>query len=393
MMDERSQSDLGRTVESRSIPLSRRRFLAGAGAAGVGSIAGCLSGPTSDEGDNPAALANFRGSGPLVEQRDPPGGPSISELPDLSGSLNLYIGGGESGLYLELIDQFEKIYSDFEIQSSIDSSSSLANTIIEESEAGTSPADLFLSVDAGSLVAVADAGATESLPDEVTSPAVEDFRTDQWVGVAGRARAMPYNTEMVDESTLPETVQEIPETDAFADAVGWAPTYGAFQAFVTAMRLLRGNDETRQWLEDMQDIGAEAYDNEFFISSAVADGEIRTGFANHYYALRVLNSREDAPIDLHFTSGDAGALINVSGAEIIKGTSNSTLAQNFVRHLLSAEAQEYFATRAFAYPTVPEVSPVGGLPTIAELSPPDIDLTQLSDIQPTLDLLRDTGVL
>jgi len=135
------------------------------------------------------------------------------------------------------------------------------------------------------------------------------------------------------------------------------------------------------------------YDDEFRVSNAVADGALSTGFANHYYALRVLNSRANAPIDLHFTSGDAGALINVSGAAIIRGTGNQELAENFVRHLLSAEAQEFFATRTFAYPTVPEVQPPGGLPTADELNPPDIDLTELSDIQPTLDLLRDTGVI
>ena len=51
------------------------------------------------------------------------------------------------------------------------------------------------------------------------------------------------------------------------------------------------------------------------------------------------------------------------------------------------------ATTTFAYPTVPEVPPAGGLPTVEELDPPDIDLTELADVEPTLELLRDTDVL
>jgi iron(III) transport system substrate-binding protein len=397
MMNETSDGDRRGSsgAEESTRRLTRRHFVAAASAAGIASIAGCLGGiedPEEGTGD-PTALTNFRGSGPLVEERGPPGGTSITDLPDLTGELKIYLGGGEGGLYLELIDRLKAIYPDFETEPLINNSSGLANTIIEETNAGTSPADIFLSVDAGSLVAVSDAGATTTLPGTVTEPALAKFRTDNWVGIAGRARSMPYNTDELAGSDLPDTVQDLPEMASLSSEIGWAPTYGAFQSFVTAMRLTRGEEQTRQWLLDMKDHGTQSYDNEFFVSSAVADGEITTGFANHYYALRVLNSREDAPIDLHFTSGDAGALINVSGASIIEGSDSQDLAETFIRHLLSAEAQEFFATRAFAYPTVPDVTPVGGLPTIDELSPPDVDLTRLSDIQPTLELLRDTDVL
>ena len=67
---------------------------------------------------------------------------------------------------------------------------------------------------------------------------------------------------------------------------------------------------------------------------------------------------------------------------------------NFVRHLLSAEAQDYFARTTFEYPLVPGVDPIGRLPSIDELNPPEeLDLTQLSDLEGTISLLRDVGVL
>lgn len=394
-MEDNSErgSEQGRGCTRRQV--SRRRVLAATGLAGAGSLAGCFGLFGGNDGGSgiEVSLADFRGSGPLVSDRGEPGGTSITEMPDLEGELTFYLGGGEGGLYLDLIELFADIYPDFSFDNRLDSSSQLSNLITQEVDAGATEADVFIAVDAGSLGNVADAGAAQSLPSEVTDAVPSQYRTDGWVGIAGRARAIPYNTNQLSASDVPDSVQDFPDTAAFEDNMGWAPTYGAFQAFITAMRIVQGEDTTRAWLNDMQAAGVASFPNEFRISNEVANGEILTGFANHYYALRVQNQRSDAPIELAFTSGDAGALINVSGAQVIEGASDRELANNFVRHLLSSEAQEFFATRTFAYPTVPDVAPVGGLPSIDELNPPDVDLSALSNTGPTLDLLDETGVL
>jgi iron(III) transport system substrate-binding protein len=389
---------------TRDSRVSRRRFLATAAAGSTAGLAGCsaLQGVLGDgtetgstQGVEIPALRSFRGSGALVEGRPAPGGTSIEELPDLSGSLNLYIGGGEGGIYFQFVRMLEDIYPEFTVFESSASSSSLAQTIVEEVGAGAPQADVFWSIDASSLGFVTDNEAYESLPDDVVSPVPSGFRgaDNAWVGVAGRARSIPYNTEQLSEDDIPTTVQEIPETDALRDTMGWAPTYGAFKSFVTAMRLLRGRDETRQWLVSLREAGTERSPNEFVVSSQVADGALGAGFANHYYALRVKNSRPNAPLDLAFTRNDAGALVNVAGALRIKGTERDGLVNDFIRHLLSAEAQEFFTTVSFAYPMIEGVAPPGGLPTVDQLDPPDIDLAALSDLEPTLELMREAGVL
>ena len=341
------------------------------------------------------SLTSFRGSGALVEGRPEPGGTSIEDLPDLSGSLNLYLGGGEGGIYFQFVEMLQEIYPEFQVFASSASSSSLAQTIVEEVEAGSPQADVFWSIDASSLGFVADNDAYEPLPDEVVEPVPADFRgaENAWVGVAGRARSIPYNTETLSEDDIPSNVQEIPETEALRGTMGWAPTYGAFKSFVTAMRLLEGPDVAREWLVSLREAGTERFPNEFVVSNQVADGALNAGFANHYYALRVRNSRPDAPLDLAFTENDAGALVNVAGVLRLQGTEREDLVNNFVRHLLSAEAQEFFATVSFAYPMIPDVAPPGGLPTIDQLDPPDVDLSELSDLEPTLELMREAGVL
>lgn len=377
----------------------RRRFLQASGVLGATALSGCLDRLDGlvggEQASGEVSLSDFRGSGPMVSSRGEPGGTRIADLPDLSGELDLYLGGGEGGLYIDLIDLFERIYPELTVRPKIEPSSQLANKIVTEREAGQTGADVFVSIDAGSLGVVADAGATIDLPSRVLNPVGDAYQapTGQWVGFAGRARSIPYNTNTFDESDVPDDVFKFAEAERFAGAMGWAPTYGAFQSMVTAMRIIDGRQKTKAWLEGMQQQNVSQYGNEFLASNAVADGEVSAAFANHYYVLRVKRDRPDAPIDLAFTSNDAGSLVNVSGASVIEGTQQEELATNFVRHLLSAEAQEFFATRTYAYPMISGVEPVGDLPTIDELAPPDLNLAKLSDVRPTIDLMQEVGVL
>lgn len=386
------QSEFGESKRARTTP--RRNLLRVGATVGLAALAGCNALTDGQDGDGEGPpLDEFRGSGVAGGGRDIDA-PRIAELPDLSGKLTLYLGGGEGGLYIDLLDLFEEVYPDFQPTVKSAPSASLANTIIEEKKAGVSPADVFWAVDAGSLGVVAKAGHTLELPGKVVQSVPKTFHpNDLWVGVAGRARAIPYNTETYSAADIPDDVMAFATEPAFENAMGWAPTYSAFQAFLTAMRILEGERRTRRWLRGMLEQNVTEYRDEWFVSNAVADGEVSAGFANHYYALRVKAARTETPIDLAFTKNDAGALINTSGAAIVEGTGRRDLATRFVRHLLSAEAQEFFATRTFAYPMVAGVPPVGGLPRIDELDPPDVPLTELSNLEPTLELMRDVGVL
>lgn len=350
-------------------------------ALGTAGLAGCtdLLGGEDDETPDIGQIGSGRAG------RDAPGGTSMEELPDLEGELTVYSGRNEF-LVGPLVDYIDDLYDDFDLTPRYNDSTDHVNAILNEGD-GT-PADVFYSVNSGSLGALADEGRTQALPDEVAETVEEEFRTEQWIGTSGRGRTVPYNTNTYSAEDIPESIMEF--TD-FEGDLGWAPSYGSCQAFVTAMRILEGEEATREWVEAIIDNGIRSYPDEFAAAQAVADGEVDAAFTNHYYIQRVLDSNPEASIATAFTSGDAGAVFNVAGATIIDAADDTELAGNFIRHLLSAEAQEYFAVETFEYPLIPEVDPVGDLPTIDELSVPDIDLAELSNLQPTVDLLQDAG--
>ena len=406
----RPKSNVQRDGPSRR---TRRRFLALAGSAGAAALAGCNAsqapGPQSesptgtdadgDGGDGSDGSSADGGSGDPVGQvgsgregRPAPGGTPMSEMPDLSGTVDVYSGRGEA-LVGALVEYIEDLYPDLNLRVRYGGSTDLVNTILTEGQ--NSPADVFYSVNAGSLGALAERDRAAELPEGVLDLVRGEFRDPggQWVGTSGRARTVPYNTEAFSESEIPDDIFAFPDASRFEDEMGWAPSYGSFQAFVTAMRILNGEEATREWLQGMLDLGIQSYSDEFAISQAIADGEIAAGFANHYYIQRVLDGRPDAPLATAFTEGDAGAVFNVAGAAVVDTADDTDMAANFVRHLLSAEAQEYFATTTFEYPLIPDVEPVGALPTIDELNPPQgLDLSELADIGPTIELLRDVGI-
>ena len=270
----------------------------------------------------------------------------------------------------------------------------LAATILEEGD--NSPADVFFAQDAGALGAVAAAGRLDQLPESVLSRVEERFRSPEgtWVGVSGRARVVVYNTSALTETDLPTTIFGFTDPK-WKGRLGWAPTHGSFQAFVTALRVLQGDDKAREWLQGIQANEPKVYEGNTAVVQAVAAGEIDAGFVNHYYLFQQLEEQGPgfAARNYYLTNGDPGALVNAAGAGILKGAQNRTAAAQFVEFLLSDEAQRYFADETYEYPLVAGVPVNPALPALGDIQTPQIDLSKLSDLQGTLQLLQDLGIL
>ena len=308
-------------------------------------------------------------------------------------SLTVYSGRSQS-----LVDPLLQSFAEetgIEVRVKYASSAAIASTILEEGD-GT-PADVVFLQDPGSLGALSGAGVLKRLPDGVLEQVDARFRsrTGEWVGTSGRARTVVYNTAEVDPAKdLPSSIVDFTDP-VWKGRLGWAPPNGSFQAFVTAMRLQLGEDATRRWLEGMKANDVRAYPNNTSIVAAAGRGEIDVGFVNHYYLVRFL--KEEGPgfgARNHFLSGgNPGALVLVAGAGILKASANTVVAERFVEYLLSETAQRYFAAETKEYPLAVGVEPEGELPPLSSLDPPDVDLSNLSDLQGTLSLMRDVGIL
>jgi iron(III) transport system substrate-binding protein len=272
------------------------------------------------------------------------------------------------------------------------STSELAAQMVEEG--GNTPADVFLAQDAGALGAVANAGLFTELPADILERVPSQYRADDdtWVGVTGRARVLVVSPDLVDSA--PTSVYDLTDPK-WKGKIGISPINGSFQSFVTAMRVMDGEERTEQWLRDIKANDALLYEGNSQIVQAIDAGQISIGLVNHYYlaeleqeAGRQLNAR------LVFTAeGDPGSLVNISGAGITERGAQDPDALALIDYLLGEDAQTYFAEETNEYPmTSGAPSPVG-VPSLEALRPPAITLEQLEDLPGTLDMLQRVGLV
>lgn len=307
------------------------------------------------------------------------------------GSLVIYSGRSEE-LVGPLVERFEE-ETGISVEIRYGDTAEMAAQILEEGS--NSPADVYYGQDAGALGALANEGRLVELSDDVLSLVPDGLKDDEgrWVGTSARARVAVYNTEKLSEDDLPDSILDFTDPE-WSGRLGWAPTNGSFQAFVTALRVLEGEDGARAWLEGIQANRPKVFEGNSAIVEAVAAGEIDAGFVNHYYLYRYLAEDPDYPAaNKIFGGGDPGGLVNVAGAGIVDTATNTAEAQAFIDFLLTEASQTYFAEETFEIPVVAGVSPVEGVPTIDELTLPEIDLNQLDDLAGTLALLTDLGIV
>ena len=305
-------------------------------------------------------------------------------------SLTIYSGRSET-LVGPLIQQFQED-TGVDVSVKYAGTPQLAATLLEE---GTNtPADLFFAQDPGGLSAVE--GMLRALPPSTLSlvPEWASSPSGRWIGLSGRARTVVYNTERLAPEDLPD------DLTGFADPkwkgrIGWALTNASFQTMVTAMRAVWGEEQTLQWLRDVQVNEPKVYPANTPIVAATAAGEIDVGFVNHYYLHRFLVEEGESfkARNYHPRAGGPDAIIMVAGAGILSESANPGNAQKFIDYLLSDSAQQYFAAETYEYPLTGRIPASGGVIPLSEINNPDLSSQDLSDLAGSQKLIRQAGLI
>ena len=289
-----------------------------------------------------------------------------------------------------------------------------------QEEGSQSPADVFWANTTGALGNAVDNDLLAELPSSVTEKPQRFLPSNQrWTPVTTRFRVLAYNSDTVNPDDLPDTVKNLPRLQDVEGRMGWTPAYSSFQDFVTAMRVSEGTDTTRAWLRGMKDLNPKSYTSNTPMIRALAAGEIDMALTNHYYVLRLKHGgaegeyeggeeeeeeheeeeedvQDSAPVETYrFAEGDLGNLALVTGAGVLQTSNQSEEAQQFLQFLLSETAQSYAANRVNEYPVVSGTEvPNYMVPVDSALAlSPEFDFRRLQEMDPTLDLLRDAGLL
>ena len=315
---------------------------------------------------------------------------------DADGVLTIYSGRSE-GLVGPLIERLEAAVGG-PVEVRYGSTGEMAAQLLEEG--ADSPADLFFAQDAGALGAVSEAGLLAELPAETLAPALERYRaTDStWVATSARARVVAYNTERVAEAELPASLEDL-LAPRWTGRIGFAPSNASWLSFVTGLRLIRGEDGAREWLTAFAAQDPQAFENNVATVDAVGAGTVDVGLVNHYYLyekLREAGSADALPVRNHYVPGDPLGLVNVAGVGVTAAADDADRAREAVAFLLSTDAQQYLVDSTAEYPVVDGVTPAEQpipLEPLNSLSPPDVELADLSSLAETEAMLQEVGLL
>jgi iron(III) transport system substrate-binding protein len=329
----------------------------------------------------------------VAQAQSPATSPVPTPVPE--GAITIYSGRSES-LVGPIVARFTEVTG---IPTVVDYGNTTAKTAQVLEEGAASPADVFFSQDAGALQELASAGLLAPLAEETLDRVPEAYRAADatWVGASGRARVAAYSTERLSEDQLPGSILGFTDP-VWKGRIGWAPTNASLLSHVTAMRAALGEDAARAWLEGIKANEPVAYEGNAQAVEGIANGEVDVALVNHYYRWELARPVEEAggtyPVDNHyFDAGDIGGLVNVAGLGILASSDQPTEAAAFIDFLLSPEAQTYFAQSTAEYPLVPGIPTIEGLVPLEDLGAPPVSLGQLEDLEGTLALMRDLGLI
>ncbi|KAA1428392.1 iron ABC transporter substrate-binding protein [Nocardioides antri] len=270
----------------------------------------------------------------------------------------------------------------------------LSNQLVQEGDA--SDADVFLTENSPAMSQVEQAGLFERLPDDVLEviPAQYRPRSGLWTGFVARSTVLVYNTDLVEESELPDSILELAEPE-WAGRISFSPTGADFQAIVAAILHLEGEEATRAWLEGIEENGT-VYDGNNVVLESVDAGESEVGIVYHYYWERDRVEGGDLSDDsaqYYFADQDPGAFLSVSGAGILESSDMKDEAREFLEFLVGEEGQQILAdSYALEYPLNPAVQLEKGVKPFSELQPPVVNVSDL-DSEAVVDLMTEVGFL
>ena len=233
-----------------------------------------------------------------------------------------------------------------------------------ELEGDATPADLFITVDAGRLHRAKEAGVLQAVDDAGITGAVPAHLQDRdglWIGLSKRARAIVYSVDRVDGSRL-STYEALTDPEWKGRICIRSSSNIYNQSLVASMIVSNGAEATEEWAKGMvANMARPPAGGDTDQIKAVAAGECDLAVVNSYYFGRLVGSDDAANRKIvenlrifwpNQGDGERGTHVNVSGAGLTKHAKNREGALELLRFLVSADAQDWYSSVNHEFPTV-----------------------------------------
>ncbi len=291
-------------------------------------------------------------------------------------------------------DTDEQLYSDFTEATGIQVNriDGDADELIARmtSEGANSPADVFITVDAGRIYRADAAGLLSAVDSPILEeriPASLQHPDNRWFGVSTRARVIFYNKETVAEP--PQTYADLADPRYEGQVCARSGT-NIYMLSLLASRIAHdGEEAATQWAQGLKDnLARDPQGGDTDQLKAIVSGECDIVLANTYYFARALGDEVDGltghtdKIGWVFPDQDGyGTHINVSAVAVTAHAPHRENAIKFLEYLTTEKAQEYFASGNNEYPVVEGVAISAPVASLGEFKADDLNLSALGEYQ------------
>lgn len=268
-----------------------------------------------------------------------------------------------------------------------------------QAEGERTPADVFITNDAGSLERARELGLLRPLNmREVERAIPSQYRApdNSWIGLSGRFWIVVYNTAQVKPGEI-RSLFDLADP-RWKDKIA-IPNSGSeyLQAGVSVIKATVGDDRTKQFLQGLKtNAGTQVYHKSSQIVESVAKGQVAVGLVNHYYVFRHLAAQPVAPIAALMPDqqeGGIGAIMNVAGIGVTRHTRHLDSAKLLVEFLVAQAGQKLFADLNKEYPLHPEVKADPALTERKSFRAALVPLARLAELrEPAMTLIEQVGL-
>jgi iron(III) transport system substrate-binding protein len=269
-----------------------------------------------------------------------------------------------------------------------------ANQLVQEGEA--SPADVFLTENSPAMALVDKAGLFAPIDKDTLAQVPAEFRPSngQWIGIAARSTVFAYDKTKLSEDKLPKSLLDLADP-AWKGRWAASPSGADFQAIVSALLELKGEETTAKWLKALKE-NATFYKGNSVAMKAVNAGEVEGAVIYHYYWFgdQAKTGENSKNVALHyFKHQDPGAFVSISGGGIIKSTQHMKDAQAFLKFVTGKEGQAILKNgTSYEYAVGAGAESNPKLVPLKDLDAPKVEPAQLNNKKVT-EMMTAAGIL
>jgi len=260
-------------------------------------------------------------------------------------------------------------------------------------EGENSPADLFVTVDAGKLQKGVEKGLFQKIKNKkIESNIIADLKdvNSYWVPVTYRARLIVYSNERVLSSEL-STYEDLANPKWKGKILVRSSSNAYNQALMASMYANIGEEATKKWSKGIvNNLARDPKGNDRDQVKAIASGQGDLAIVNSYYIGMLLSSEKESEvlagksISVFFPNQakeDRGTHINISGFALTKNAPNRENAIELLEYLTDVEAQNTYVNNSFEYPINPKVKPSKIVSSWGEFKFDKLDLNLLGSLR------------